>query len=126
MEIMLPTVCQRCAGAMPVRYRWLGAPADCPHCLGTTVPVMKPGKSYPPTGYELSFHDFVELLRSRDRGVKEFLARWYGYSLDASVDSPRVVNGQAEAIDFAWLHERIQEDVPRRQEIHDIAMSLWR
>jgi hypothetical protein len=37
-----------------------------------------------------------------------------------------VVNGQKEAIDIAWLHERIQEDEAQRREIYGIAMSLWR
>lgn len=126
METMLPTVCQSCAGAIPVEYRWLGAPADCPHCLRATIPVMTPGTAYPPTGYELSFGDFLQLLRSGDRSVRRFLADSYRYSLAASTVGPRVMNERQEVVDIAWLHGRIQEDATRRHEIYAMAMSLWR
>lgn len=126
MEPTLPTVCQSCAGVIPVRHRWLGAVVDCPHCLRATIPVMMPGTAYPPTGYELSFRDFVQLLGSGDHTVTRFLADAYGYTIAASAVGPRVVNERQEAIDISWLHERIQEDVTRSREIYGIAMSLWR
>ena len=122
----LPTVCESCAGPIPVPYRWLGATADCPHCLRATVPVLADGTEYPPTGHELSFGGFVQLLRSGDSSVREFLGA-YGYSLDSSKEArPRVLNEHDESVDISWLHDRIQDDVPRRQEIYGIAMLLWR
>ena len=126
MDTTLPTVCQSCAGAMPVRYRWFGAPADCPHCLRATIPVLAPGTVYPPTGYELRFHDFVQLLRSGDRTVARFLADAFGYSVDRSAGVPLIMNDRQEAIEISWLHDRIQENVAQRREIHGIAMALWR
>ena len=87
---------------------------------------MVPDSVYPPTGYELSFASFVELLRSGDRSVKRFLSQSYGYSLARSPSASGVTNDRQECIDLAWLHQRIQEDSTQRRELYGIAMGLWR
>jgi hypothetical protein len=123
---MLPTVCQSCEGAVPVEYRWLGAPAECPRCGRQTIPVMPVGAEYPIREYELSFAGFNQLLGSGDRSVKKFLKDGYGYSLVATAAGARVVNEGKEAIDIAWLHARIQDDAAQQREIYGLAMMLWR
>ena len=107
-------------------YRWLGAPADCPQCQRTTIPIMPIGSSYPRIEFELRYADFVQLLGSADPSVKKFIKSSFGYTVKTTDRKPRILNEKQEVIDAAWLHDRIQDDPIQRRELYGIAMSLWR
>lgn len=120
--------CPNCGRKVEVPYILLGTATSCPSCGETVVPEVPVGTVYPRTNYQISYHDFQQLVAGRayKPAIGELLARWFDYELSGNGGSSSVRSRDGENIDLVELHMRIQEDPAKQQEIYRIAMALWR
>ena len=120
--------CPRCASEFQVSYLELGSVETCSSCLHDVVPEVVLGSSIDPTGRELSFRDFLQLLRSpaSRESVAPLLRSWFGYSISGESSRPIVFNERSEAIDLLWLHLKVQSNQAHQAELYNTAMNLWR
>lgn len=120
--------CPVCDGTVDVPYILLGAPTACPACGKIVAPELPVGTVYPKTKYEITFRDFLLLVRGRAyrSTVDRLLDRWFGYHMRGEGDSAVVQTRNGEVIDLVGLHRQIQEDPAKQTEIYKAVMALWR
>lgn len=120
--------CPRCALEFQLPYRELGSVMTCSSYLHDVVPDVVIGVSIGANGRELSFRDFLQLVRdpaSRE-AVAPLLRAWFRYSISGESSRPIIFNKRDEAIDLLWLHLKVQSDQTHHAELYNTAMNLWR
>jgi hypothetical protein len=82
----------------------------------------------PATGRELSYPDFLRLVREADgrRAVAPLLREWFGCRVTGNGETTQIVDAKRLAVDMLSLHLRIQEDESKQRCLYQIAMTLWR
>jgi hypothetical protein len=122
--------CEKCSADIEAPYEWAGVPVSCPSCT-LIVPLQhKMGQPVAPSssGYEISFDQFIGLLNTR--GWREhahpMIARLLACSIEQHVDTFRLRARSGALIPIVVAHLKIQADSDHRQQIYDLAMSLWR
>jgi hypothetical protein len=120
--------CPKCGRRRVVAHRRLGLVMACDGCGRETIPQVPEGTRYPDTGYELTFHDFRQLVAqdTRAAGIRRLLREWFGYRVLRRGGACRVMDGAQANVDLLALHLRIQDDATRQRELYNVAMDLWR
>ena len=89
------------------------------------VPV---GSVYPNTQWELTFRDFVRLVRDRNSRarVEPLVDAWFGYRIYESDKGVQIVDAGNQPLDLLAVHLAIQDDSPKQRSLYQTAMSQWR
>jgi hypothetical protein len=106
----------------------LGVPTLCSGCSRDIVPQIPTGGSVPAHAWDLTFHDFKQLIeypayRSR---IGPLISGWFGYQLTGENGDTLILNSRGEAINAVWLHLKIQGAQAQQFALYQTAMSLWR
>jgi hypothetical protein len=128
MPALVDVQCPDCQHAFRIEYRLLGSAAVCPGCQSRVTAAIAAGTTYPSTGWELTFRDFLSLIQSSDSRsrIAPLLRSWFDYGVNGTDASSQVTNPQGEAVELLELHLRIQDDPTQQHELYQAAMSLWR
>jgi hypothetical protein len=122
------TVCPSCSAESLTEYRLLGVPTICSGCSRAIVPQIQNGGSIPAHEWDLTFHDFKQLIEdpAYRSDIAPLISRWFGYQLAGENSDTLILNSQGDAIDAVWLHLRIQGAQAQQFALYQKAMSLWR
>ena len=124
----MQTACPNCEAAIETPYIMLGAATSCPGCGALVRSAPKPGTSYPPTGYAISFSDFIQLLTHqvyRPHAIA-LVKNWFPQIDQLSVANSPVAAGSKEERVLLQVHLRIQTEPKWQYDLYQMAMSLWR
>jgi hypothetical protein len=122
------TICPSCGAQSHTEYRLLGAPTSCSGCARDIVPQVPNGGSIPVHTWDLTFHDFKQLIEDPAcrSEVAPLISAWFGYRLAGENRDTLILNDQDEAINPLWLHLKIQGTSAHQFALYQQAMSLWR
>jgi hypothetical protein len=122
------TVCPSCSAETLTEYRLLGVPIICPGCSRDIIPQIPNGGSTPAHEWELTFHDFKQLIEDPvyRSEIAPLISEWFGYELAGANSDTLILNRRGEAINALWLHLRIQSAEAQQFALYQKAMSLWR
>lgn len=128
MSRTVKLLCQACHASIEIPYTLIGATTKCPTCGTVTVPEVPIGTRYPHSGYEITFQDFEQLLDNKAYrpSIRKLLRLWYGYKIHAEDQNVQIRSREGNKIDRLVLHNRIQADAMKQQQIYRVSMSLWR
>lgn len=124
----METVCEFCGSGIDTPYILLGVDVECASCGKRTIPKVAAGTFYPVIQYEIRFSDFKQLLSDTDYSpsIAPLLRRWFGFELEGSGESVRILSGSGAEIDRLSLHRQIQADSDMQYTLYQAAMDLWR
>jgi hypothetical protein len=79
------------------------------------------------TGYKLSNQQFISLIsgQSYRSVVAPLLRRWFGHEITGFGQNTSV-RSAGSAVDLEQLHNSIQADLRKQNELYQTAMRLWR
>ena len=119
--------CPACHHESRLEYRRLGSTLECAGCSVVTVPTVPVGGAYPPTGWELRYSDFVQLVAD-DGGRARLgaLLSSFGYSIRGAGTQSLLLDASGNVLDSLVVHLAIQNDEAGRYSLYQTAMSLWR
>lgn len=130
----MKVLCTLCSSEMDIPYWMQGASLTCSNCNGVTIPTPKQHVLIPPSGYEITFSDFVHLLT--DSGSRQQALRLTGAwasKLEQLTSEGRLVKpASPEEKGIFDIHRAIQSEPGEsrksgiRYELYQFAMSLWR
>jgi hypothetical protein len=122
--------CANCSAEFEVSYWRSGSAYPCPVCSRATPIDPDHVRAYAPSGYEVTFRDFVRLVTDHEyRGtILPLLREWFGLEIVSSGPGGEVRFRDAEGdVHGAFdVHARIQNDAARQRELYNNAMTLWR
>ena len=122
------TYCPHCDASLQTPYIMMGVPLGCTGCLETIIPSARLGSTYPDTGCELTYSDFIQLVKTESyrETIGPMLHRWFGVTISNGAEGVLLLNSVGEALDALWLHKEVQSDADRQNTIYNAAMSFWR
>ena len=128
MTAKINTKCPSCNKDILTEYNRVGMQINCPHCLRNTVPQIPNGTVMPVTGSEIKYSNFRQLIfeKSYRVTINHFFNSNFGYTIKFREHDTLILNNKGEAIDPMWLHLKIQESSDLRNQLYQLAMSLWR
>ena len=124
----MPVHCQRCTAAITTDHVRIGMMIACPSCGMQTQLEYTLGSKIPPTGYLLTFANFVQLLSEPlyRRRIGPMMERWFECVIENSPDTICLRKKDGSALTAEDVHLAIQSDAARQYEIYQTAMDLWR
>ena len=127
MPTPIGTVCPRCRGALTTEYARLGVAIRCPLCFQRVVPDILIGREIPPTGYQISYRDFLRLIEDPicRPSIAPLIDDWFAFTIEQTADDV-FIRHDVVAIDSLWLHLQIQSNPTQQRELYNAAMTLWR
>ncbi len=128
MTVTIKRKSQSCSKDILTEYIRIGLQIECPHCLCDTVPQIPNGTLMPGTGSEIEYRDFRQLISEKAyrKEIINFIKVNFGYTIKDRAHDSLILNDRKEAIDPIWLHLQIQESRDLRNQLYQLAMSLWR
>jgi hypothetical protein len=120
--------CTTCGAAMDVPYYRIGLSITCSKCGEVTVPRIPLGTTYPNTGYQITYSDFIQLLTypAYRAGIVPLIEEWFDCQVLESDDDPLLRTRAGQALPCAEVHEQIQTDPQKQFTLYQRAMSLWK
>jgi hypothetical protein len=87
---------------------------------------MPPGDP-PNPGYDISFADFAEIVRSESNRkiIRELLSDWFGYAVQGRGADTLVKTSAGELVDLASLHREIEANTEWQIRMYRVAMAYW-
>ena len=132
MDLDMPATvkvqCPVCQTLLDLPYRLVGAPMVCATCGHTEVPVVPVGTILPDTGHELTFRDFLQLLREShgQRALRRRLGELLGHTVVGEGEGLTIRSNTGQVIDPLTVHEQVQDDPVRQRALHGEAQAQWR
>lgn|GEM_PF-2176773 len=120
--------CPHCDIENAAGYAWRGMTIRCPACLREITLQYRNGQSIPVQGYELTFHDFCQLVEdSYNRSVTHpAIAKLLNCTV--ALFDGRFVLQQSDGalIPLEAAHFLLQSDPTKQRDLYNTAMSVWR
>lgn len=118
---IVEVLCDHCSFRFLSGYRLIGTTAPCRRCSRSTVVSVVAGAALPYTGYEITFNDFMQLVRN-ESSPQHLLAGW-----TRDLEKHRIdLTLTNTTSDWLAIHLLIQNDPEKQYELYQMAMSLWR
>ena len=89
---------------------------------------LKMPPEWPPNpGYDISFDDFAEIVRSEEnrKKVRELLSEWFGYVIQGRGAETLVMTSAGDVVELAGLHRRIEANSEWQIRMYRVAMAYW-
>jgi hypothetical protein len=127
-SLNMPVHCQRCTAVITTDHVKIGMTIACPSCGMQTQLEYTIGSEIPPTGYSLTFANFMQLLSEplyRHR-IGPLMERWFECLIENAPSKTSLRKKDGSVLIAEDVHFAIQSDASRQYEIYQTAMDLWR
>lgn len=120
--------CGSCSAEFEVPYWRLGSSYTCPSCSRPVLLDRDHVRAYDPSGYEVTFSDFVQLVTypAYRETILPLIQVWLGLEV---VDQEQGVvtfrDAQGSVHEAFQVHARIQNEPAWQHQLYNSAMTLW-
>ena len=130
----MKVLCRYCNSEMDIPYWMQGASIECSSCSRVAIPAPKQHVPIPPSGYEITFSSFVELLTdsASRKQTLQLTGAWASKLEQLTAEGRRVASASPEEKMLLDIHRAIQTEPTEssksgiRYELYQFGMSLWR
>jgi hypothetical protein len=79
-----------------------------------------------PTGYEISFEDFLRLCSDHSDETAPLLSSWFQIKIEKTKQGFLLRDNKGTEADPEKIHQAIQADPENQGTIYRVAMTVWR